>query len=327
MKRVLICENVVRKFMVGKRENKREITVLNNINLEVKCGEIFGLLGPNGAGKTTLMKIISTLLYPTEGNVYVNGYDIFTDEKKIKRSIGVLLANNRSIYLKLTAKENLKFFCNLYGVQRSIQEERIDTVLKTVNLLERKNDYAENFSNGMLQRLNIARTIVHNPDFLILDEPSNGLDPNAANDVRNTIINLNNMGTTILLTTHNMMEADILSNRVAIIDKGKIISEGDPETLKNSLGNNICEIMVKRVDLENAKNVLKGLYIDKFNIISGDDINTLRIRVLNINKYTLQEINDILHANGIEIKSISLHKPMFEDVFINLTGKVFGKGD
>ncbi|AZR74884.1 hypothetical protein BBF96_09460 [Anoxybacter fermentans] len=307
--------------MVGKKKSKREIVAVNQVNLAIQEGEIFGLLGPNGAGKTTLIKMISTLLFPTEGNIYVNGYDIYKDEKEIKCTIGVLLANNRSLYLKLTAKENLEFFCNLYNVPRSEQEARIDEVLTMVGLLDRKNDYVETFSHGMLQRLNIARAMIHKPKFLILDEPTNGLDPVAANELRNTIIRLNNQGLTILLTTHNMMEADMLSNRVAIIHQGKIISEGSPEQLKKSINKNIYEVKVKRTEIEKATEILKEIGIEKVNIISGDHLDQLSIRMLSDKAYNLEEMNRIFNNKGLEVYGLSLHNPTLEDVFINLTGK------
>ncbi|MGL5752517.1 MAG: ABC transporter ATP-binding protein [Paraclostridium sp.] len=318
---MLICKNLSRDYIVGSKKDKQKILALDNINLNVSRNEIFGLLGPNGAGKTTLIKIISTLLYPSDGIVSINGLDVVKHSKETKKNIGVLMSNNRSLYMKLTARENLEFFCSLYEIPYKLQKKRIDYVLKTVDLFDRQNDYVENFSHGMMQRLNIARAIIHDPKFLILDEPTNGLDPISTNELRNTILNLNNEGKTILISTHNMEEAEILSNRLAIINQGKIIASGNSLDLKNSVGNKVCEIEILNNDLKSKLNLLKEEFNDNIISFSKNDFKSTTIKFILKDEYNFENINNMFNKFNIKSKSTSLREVKLEDVFINCVNK------
>jgi ABC-2 type transport system ATP-binding protein len=200
---------------------------LDGISFEVFPGEIFGFLGPNGAGKTTTIRILTGQLYPSSGSATVAGFDVVTERQELKPQIGVVF-EYQNLYLHLSARDNLVFSAGLYGVPRS----RVGELLKAVQLGERANDSLKKYSNGMKQRLLIARALLHQPKVLFLDEPTRGLDPNMARQIRAIVSELAKQGITIFLTTHYMDEADHLCNRVAIIDRGKIVAMDSPAKLK-----------------------------------------------------------------------------------------------
>lgn len=205
----------------------KNLRAVDGINFKVEQGEIFGYLGPNGAGKTTTICMLTGQLRPTSGSGWVMGCDIVTDRQALKPQIGVVF-ENQNLYERLSARENLNFYTRLYRVDKS----RVDQVLDQVGLVSRAKDKVGTYSNGMKQRLLIARAMLHNPGVLFLDEPTRGLDPNIARDIRQIVAELAESGMTIFLTTHYMEEADQLSNRVAIIDQGRIVALDKPEQLK-----------------------------------------------------------------------------------------------
>ncbi len=202
-----------------------------DISFQVKRGEIFGLLGPNGAGKTTTIRMLSGQIEPNGGKAVVAGSNIVKDRAQLKKQIGVVF-EDQNLYERLTARMNLNFSCWLYGLSTG----RVDEVLELVGLRDRAKEPVRNFSNGMKQRLMIARALLHRPEVLFLDEPSRGLDPIAARDIRRTVQQLSEEGTTILLTTHLMEEADQLCQRVAFIAKGRIVINNEPRVLKLAYG-------------------------------------------------------------------------------------------
>jgi ABC-2 type transport system ATP-binding protein len=205
---------------------------VDNISFEVKSGEIFGLLGPNGAGKTTTMNILSTLLMPTTGEVFVNGFNVVTSPDEVRKSIGIIF-QDPSLDERLTAYENLNFHGMIYHIPLKIRKERIKEVLNMVGLYSKKDSIVRTFSGGMRRRLEIARGLMHHPRVLFLDEPTIGLDPQTRQYIWDYILNLSEEeGVTIFLTTHYMDEAEIC-HRVAIIDYGKIIALDSPQQLKN----------------------------------------------------------------------------------------------
>lgn len=318
MSKFLHCNNIGREFLIGSKKNKNIIVALNDINLEIESGKIFGLLGPNGAGKTTFIKLICGLLYPTKGNLYINNLDVMKEDKKIKKEIGVLLSNNRSMYMKLTARENLEFFYDLYGLPSTNKKLRINEVLKIVNLIDRKDSYIETFSHGMLQRLNIARTILHNPNHIILDEPTNGLDPIATNELRNTIMKLNSQGKTVLLSTHNMLEADILCDEVAIINKGSIVCQGEPSNLKKLIGKNVYIVDVFKSDVEKVIQLLKNIGINKVSVTTSSN-ELVGVRIITNSDQSIDDIKRTINMANIDIMSILCRDSTLEDVFISKT--------
>jgi ABC-2 type transport system ATP-binding protein len=212
------------------------IPSVDHVNLRIEAGEVYGLLGPNGAGKSTIVRMIATLLAPTSGQVLVCGLDTSTQEREIRRMLGVALGGERSVYWKLTARQNLEYFAALHGQSRRRSRSRIIDVLQQMDLADRADDHIETWSTGMRQRLVMARALLNRPQVLLLDEPSSGLDPRAAQTMQDHILSLKQAGHTILLTTHDMAEADALSDRIGIIDVGRLAGEGTPAQLKRSVG-------------------------------------------------------------------------------------------
>ncbi len=224
MKAVLV-ENLVRVY--------GQLRALDGISFAVEAGEIFGFLGPNGAGKTTTIRILTGQLRPTSGMAMVMGYDVVTERQALKPMIGVVF-EAQNLYQRLSARDNLNFTASLYGVPKS----RVMEALDQVGLRERANDSLKKYSNGMKQRLLIARALLHRPKVLFLDEPTLGLDPNVAREIRAFIRSLAEQGVTVFLTTHYMEEADQLCDRVAILDHGRIVALDTPLNLKAKYGDN-----------------------------------------------------------------------------------------
>jgi ABC-2 type transport system ATP-binding protein len=215
-------------------DRRTRFRAVDGIDLRVESGEIFGLLGPNGAGKTTTMKMLSTLLEPTSGTIEVLGIDVALHPRAVRAKLGAMLSGERSLYWKLTARENLEYFAALYHVPPKGMRARIDAALTAVKLSDRADDYVERYSTGMRQRLALARALLPDPPLVILDEPTVGLDPQSARDLRDRVRDLRSQGRTVLLTTHYMEEADQLCDRVAIIDHGKIVALDSPAALKRT---------------------------------------------------------------------------------------------
>src|SRR5918992_3358497 len=217
-------------------DRRERFRAVDGINLRVERGEIFGVLGPNGAGKTTTMKMLATLLEPTSGSARILGLDVVRDAREVRRRMGAVLSDGRSLYWKLTARENLEYFAALYHVPPAETRSRIERILEAVHLTDRADDYVEKFSAGMRQRLVLARALLPAPALLLLDEPTVGLDPQAARDLRERVLQLRDEGRTVLLTTHYMEEADQLCDRIAIVDHGRIVALDTPAGLKRTIG-------------------------------------------------------------------------------------------
>jgi ABC-2 type transport system ATP-binding protein len=226
------------------------IPSVDNVSLQIQAGQVYGLLGPNGAGKSTLVRMIATLLEPTSGQIRVCGLDARTREREIRAMLGVALGGERSIYWKLTARQNLEYFAALYGKSRRRSAGRIAEVLEQMDLADRADDHIETWSTGMRQRLVMARALLNRPEVLLLDEPSSGLDPRAAQTMEEHVRALKDAGHTILLTTHDMDEADSLSDRIGIIDGGRLAGEGTPAELKRSVG--ASQIVHARIAITSA---------------------------------------------------------------------------
>ena len=216
-------------------DRRERFTAVDGVDLRVEQGEIFGLLGTNGAGKTTTMRILATLLLATSGEAWVLGVDVARRPRDVRRLFGAVLSGERSLYWKLTGRENLEYFAALYHVPPADTRRRIDAVLDTVKLADRADDYVERYSMGMRQRLVLARALLPDPPLLLLDEPTVGLDPQAAHEMRDRVRELRSEGRTVVLTTHYMEEADQLCDRIAIIDHGRIVALDSPAQLKRSV--------------------------------------------------------------------------------------------
>jgi len=207
------------------------LRAVDGISFSVEQGEIFGFLGPNGAGKTTTIRMLTGQLLPTSGSAKVAGYDIITQRQQLKPKIGVVF-DNQNLYERMSARGNLIFYARLYRIEKS----RVDDILSQVGLIERAGDMVGKYSNGLKQRLLIARALLHKPEVLFLDEPTRGLDPHIGREIRNIIVNLAKVGMTVFLTTHYMEEADQMCQRVAFLDRGKIVAMDSPQSLKAEFG-------------------------------------------------------------------------------------------
>ena len=223
---IIEVKNLTKKF--------GDFTAVNNISFSVEKGEIFAFLGPNGAGKTTTIKMLTTLLDPTGGEVKINNFSLKNERDSVRRSFGIVF-QDPSLDDDLTAYENMEFHAILYGEEKSIRTKRIEELLNLVDLWDRRKDLVKNFSGGMKRRLEIARSLIHTPKIIFLDEPTVGLDPQTRNHIWSYVVNLSKKeGVTVFLTTHYMEEADKMADRVVVIDHGKIIGTGTPEELKTA---------------------------------------------------------------------------------------------
>src|SRR6187399_2837310 len=214
------------------RRQGLEVEAVRGVSFEIAAGELFGLLGPNGAGKTTTIKMLITLLIPTSGQARVLGRDVVEDARWVRERIGYVFGGDRGLYERLSALDNLRYFAELYGVDPGRQRARIGELLELVGLQGREKERVEGYSRGMRQRLHIARGLLHDPPVVFLDEPTIGVDPVGARELRATIAGLTEAGKTVLLTTHYMFEADELCDRIAVINQGLIVAEGTPRVLK-----------------------------------------------------------------------------------------------
>jgi ABC-2 type transport system ATP-binding protein len=293
-----------------------ELTALENLSLEIEKGELFGLLGPNGAGKTTLISILVTILPATSGTANVCGHDVSHEQASVRKAIGIVF-QDPSLDDELTGEENLDFHGRLYGMDKSTRKERIEEVLRLVDLRDRRHDLVKTYSGGMRRRLEIARGLMHRPQVLFLDEPTLGLDPQTRRKIWNYIRSLKeSFGMTIILTTHYMDEADQLCSRIAIMDRGGIVAMDSPEGLKAGLGGEILEVEAS----EARDDFLAGLEkSDDVGNISVED-GKLVLTVRNGESF-VPKVFEIAQNVGVGISSVSMRKPNLEDVFIKLTGR------
>lgn len=303
-----------RKYGIGPKIGKDELVyAVNDVDLAVKKGELFGLLGPNGAGKTTLVKCLSTLLLPNKGTAVINGHDIVYDPIAARESIGITTGGERTLYWKLSGRDNLQYFAALYGLSRNEADKRIEYLMQIMGLEDRQYERIEKYSTGMRQKVSICRALIHNPPVLLLDEPTLGLDPSFSRFIRSFIRkDLNEkQGKTILLTTHYMDEADQLCDRIAIMNKGKIVTVDTPENLKKNIPHD--EVLeVKCLGAADFEGIGQKVYSQ-----SEDGIHVYRIHAENVEEIMSEVIKA---ADSAKILSMNVTKPTLEDVFIHLTG-------
>jgi ABC-2 type transport system ATP-binding protein len=283
-----------------------KIKALDNLNLEIKRGELLGIIGPNGAGKTTAIRITSCILQPDSGDVLVDGMSIHTDQIKIKSMIGYL-PEEPNLYERFKARDLLRYFAELYGVPKNRIDDRINELLKLVNMSHRADDRINTFSKGLRQRIGIARALIHDPKIIIFDEPTMGLDPATASNIREFIRKLKGEKT-IILCTHYMDEADSLCDRVAILNQGKIIDMGTPEYLKSKIhGDIILELKVDNPN-NNDADLIKGFD-------SVEEVN-IKGNLFLISLKSKKDIKTIINVFNNNILSVNTKEPTLEDVFI-----------
>jgi ABC-2 type transport system ATP-binding protein len=292
-----------------------DMKAVDSADLEIRKGELFGLLGPNGAGKTTLISMLSTILNPTTGSASVCGFDINNEKGSVRKCIGIVF-QDPSLDFELTGRENMDFHGRLYRMGKSLRSERIEEVLRLVELEDKADTIVKEYSGGMKRRLEIARGLMHRPMVLFLDEPTIGLDPQTRRNIWDYIKILNKKeDITIILTTHYMEEADYLCDRVAIIDHGKIIALGTTEELKNIIGGDV--ISLESDNNKKLGRILKGhKCVEKESIVDG----RIDLCIRNGDKM-IPKILTLAQKNKITIHSVNLKKPSLEDVFIYYTGR------
>ena len=236
------------------RQHKHPIVAVEDISFDIKRGELFGVVGPNGAGKTTTVKMLSTLLLPTSGTASVLGLDILRDTREIRRHIGFTFGGNKGLYGRLSGLDNLRYFAELYKIDPDIIGGRIAELLEIVGLTGREQDRVETYSSGMQQRLHLARAMLHDPEMIFLDEPTVGIDPIGAREIRQLVKELVERGKTVLLTSHYLYEVEELCDRIAVVNHGKIIALDTPAALKShSKGD--CVVVIQ---VPNGKGSLQG---------------------------------------------------------------------
>lgn len=305
---VLEIKNLTKKF--------GDFIAVDHMSLTIQEGEIFGLLGSNGAGKSTTINMISGLLKSNGGEIYILGKNIATHSKFAKMNIGIV-PQDLAIYEDMTAYENVRFFAGLYGLRGTELRARVEEALEFVGLSDKQKSYPKNFSGGMKRRLNIACAIAHRPKLIIMDEPTVGIDPQSRNYILNSVHKLNEMGCTIIYTSHYMEEVEELCTRIAIVDHGKVIAEGTKEQL-TAIITDTKEIWVEvktgeRMDEKSLKEI-KGV-----NTVTVEE-NIIKI----ISQAEINNLNQIIQFfinHGLEIRSLQEQAPNLETVFLTLTGR------
>jgi len=301
-------------------KNFGNLTAVDEVSLEVDQGEIFGLLGPNGAGKSTFISMLCTISNPTSGSAKIEGYDIKNEASDVRRSIGIVF-QDPSIDDRLTGRENMELHADLYDVPRDVMHSRIDEVLHLVELEDRASSFVNTYSGGMRRRLEIARSLIHYPKVLFLDEPTLGLDPQSREHIWNYIRDLKRReNITIMLTTHYMEEADKLCDRIAIIDQSKIIALDTPQRLKDELGGETIIIETSDNDLLSSK-LEEAKLVD--NILKSEA--ELNLRVKNAHK-SLARIVEFAVSIDVYIDNITIREPDLNDVFMHYTGREIREG-
>jgi len=300
------------------RRRSIEVRALTDVSFSVEPGELFGLLGPNGAGKTTSIKILTTLLLPTSGRARVLGLDPASEPQRVRPQIGYVFGGDRGLYDRLSARDNLSYFADVYRVPAREKTRRIDELLDVVGLRGRERERVETFSRGMKQRLHIARGLLHDPPVLFLDEPTIGLDPVGARELRETVAGLQSAGKTILLTTHYMYEADELCGRVAVITDGRIVAEGTPASLKRGIADRtVIEIEATGVE-EPLVSRLREMEGVTSVVVEEQDETQLVLVQSSLGAQLVQPLIGALE--GVTVRAVTAREPTLEDAYVALVG-------
>ena len=300
------------------RRTAREIVAVEDVSFKIQEGELFGLLGPNGAGKTTTTKMLTTLLIPTSGTAAVKGFDVVRDADQVRRRIGFIFGGERGLYWRLSGIDNLRYFASLYNVDPDATKKRIEYLLDMVGLNGRGEEKVQGYSRGMKQRLHVARTLLHNPDILFLDEPTLGLDPVGAREFRQVILNLQSERKTILLTTHYMFEADALCDRIAVINHGRIIALDTPGGLKSQVRDmNVVEVETFGLPEPILERLRSLPFVDALSVEDHDQKQMLLVQTVR----GAEAVPDIMSAiEGQRVGRVVVREPTLEDAYVRLVG-------
>lgn len=303
---------VERLTRIYEQRNRPPVVALDRVSLTIREGETHGLLGPNGAGKTTLVKILATVLLPTSGTARIFGYDVVTQTEAVRPLIGIVFGGERGLYTRLTARQNLEYWGALYKLPNAVARKRTKMLLERVGLAARADDRVETYSRGMKQRLHLARGLIGDPKLLFLDEPTTGLDPIAVREFHQLVVELRAEGRTILLTTHDMVEAERLCDRVTLIDRGRVLATETPRKLGMLISR------FQRIDVEDASPDV----LDQVRRISGVSAITARqegtIRIEINQQGAIAEVLSVLVAAGVTSMRTSL--PSLEEVYVQIVG-------
>ena len=304
------------------RRQTKEVVAVDDVSFEVHDGELFGLLGPNGAGKTTTVKMLTTLLIPTSGSATINGKDIVKEAEAIRGGIGFIFGGERGLYWRLSAHDNLRYFVSLYNVDPEVSVKRIPYLLELVGLKGREKEKVEGYSRGMKQRLHIARALIHDPKVLFLDEPTIGLDPVGARELRQVVRDLQNEKKTILLTTHYMFEADALCQRIAVINKGNIVAMDTPSKLKKVVQDlSVIEVETFGIS-EDILNQLRALnFVDNVSVEDHDQKQMLHVQTTR-GSAAIPDLMKLL--DGQRVGRVVAREPTLEDAYVRLVGNSRG---
>lgn len=312
----------VYKLRGNKKENRKELVALQDVNLTVAKGELFGLLGPNGAGKTTLIKILTTLLSPTSGWARVAGADVSREPESVRPRINMVSGGESSGYGLLTVRENLWMFSQFYGVPTKEANERIEALLEMIGMKDRMHTKSSDLSTGLRQKMNIVRGFLTEPEVLFLDEPTLGLDVGAMRDVRKFVLEWlrADKERTLLLTTHYMMEADELCDRVAIINKGRVLACDTPAALKQKLQKDaLFEIHTSPLNGLTQQTLVDQAEVTKAAIVETETGAKLSLSL--VEEAALARVINLFTEKNIKVMNLNKREPTLEDVFVDLVGR------
>lgn len=307
---ILQVQNLVKKY--------GEFTAVNDISFDIESGEIFSLLGPNGAGKTTTISMLSTLYTPTSGDALIDGHSISRDPMEVRKIIGIV-PQDIALYEELTARENLAFWGQMYGMNGKVLTERIDEVLEQIGLTTKAKDRVKTYSGGMKRRVNIGVGLLHRPRLLFMDEPTVGIDPQSRRSILDSVKTLNQRGMTILYTTHYMEEAQELSNRVGIIDHGRLIALGTQKELTQQIGEN--DTLILHINEDEDPEVLAESLKDIPGVLTASSTDSQVSLIAREAEEILAPVITRANERGIKIRSVDIREPNLEAVFLHLTGR------
>lgn len=304
-----------REFSGGRKSPT--VTALDSVDLVIPAGEVHGLLGPNGAGKTTLCKILSTVLLPTSGQASVRGHDVVRETAAVRRIIGIVFGGERGLYTRLTARQNLEFWAAMYGLRGRTLRRRVEAMLGQIGLTDRADDRVEGFSRGMKQRLHLARGLIGDPQVVLLDEPTSGMDPVAAREFRTLVGGLRDDGRTVLLTTHDMAEAEAVCDRVTLIDNGRVLATERPAALSGWIST-YSRVDARDVPAERVPQLIRELG-DIPGVAGVHAIQPSGIRIETADADAAPQV--IRHLLDSGINSVATSNPDLEEVYLHIIGE------